>query len=72
MAVTLEQFGLDSLPPEDRLELLGLLWDSLGEGAFSPPDWHIHELERRLVAAEADPSAGVPWEEFKARWLSQS
>jgi putative addiction module component (TIGR02574 family) len=41
----------------------------LPEGTFSPPDWHIRELERRRAAAEADPSAGVPWEKFKRRWL---
>jgi putative addiction module component (TIGR02574 family) len=69
VAVTLEQFGLDRLPPGERLELLELLWDSLGEGTFSPPEWHLRELERRRAAAEADPSAGIPWEEFKARWL---
>ena len=71
MAVTLEQFGLDHLPPEDRLELLALLWDSLGDGTYSPPEWHIRELERRRAAAEANPSAGIPWEEFKTRWLGQ-
>lgn len=71
MPVTLEQFGLDRLAPEDRLELLELLWDSLAEGTFTPPDWHIRELERRHAAAEANPQAGVPWAEFKARWLEQ-
>jgi putative addiction module component (TIGR02574 family) len=69
MSVTLEQFGLDRLAPEARLELLGLLWDSLGEGTFSPPEWHIRELERRRAAAEADLSTGVPWAEWKSRWL---
>ena len=71
MSVTLEQFGLDRLAPESRLELLELLWDSLGEGASSPPEWHVRELERRRAAADADPTAGVPWSEFKARWLGQ-
>jgi putative addiction module component (TIGR02574 family) len=71
VAVTLEQFGLDGLPSEARLELLELLWDSLSEGIFSPPEWHIRELERRRAAAEANPSAGVPWEDFKAHWLGQ-
>lgn len=72
MSVTLEQFGLDCLTPEERLRLLELLWDSLSEGNFSPPEWHIRELEKRRTVAEADPNAGVPWAEFKARWLRQS
>ena len=69
--MTLEQFGLDRLAPDERLELLELLWDSLGEVPFSPPDWHIRELERRRAAADANPSAGVPWDKFKTRWLGQ-
>ncbi|MBX9580694.1 MAG: addiction module protein [Gemmataceae bacterium] len=71
MPVTLEQHGLDKLSPADRLELVGRLWDSLDAEAFVPPDWHIRELDKRRAAAEADPSAGVPWEEFKARWLGR-
>ncbi|MCE9563504.1 MAG: addiction module protein [Planctomycetes bacterium] len=69
--MSLEQFGLDRLTPEERLELLGLLWDSLGEGTFTPPDWHIRELERRRADAEANPSTGIPLEEYEARWLGQ-
>jgi len=38
VAVTLEQFGLDRLAPEERLELLELLWDSLGECTFTLPE----------------------------------
>jgi putative addiction module component (TIGR02574 family) len=69
--MTLEQFGLDRLAPEERLELLELLWDSLDDGTFRPPEWHIRELERRRAAAEANPSAGIPWEKFKGTWLGQ-
>jgi len=69
-AVTLEQFGLDRLSPDDQLELLGLLWDSLGEGTSIPPEWPIRELEHRRVAEE-DPPAGIPWEKFKSRWRGQ-
>ena len=72
MSVTLEQFGLDQLPREQRLELMELLWDSLGGGTFTPPDWHLRILEQRRAAADANPAAGVPWDEFKAHWLGGS
>ncbi|MGL6094872.1 MAG: addiction module protein [Fimbriiglobus sp.] len=68
MAVSLEQYGLDRLPPEDRLVLLGLLWDSL-DVPPPIPEWHIRELERRLADAEANPQPGIPWEEFKVEFL---
>jgi putative addiction module component (TIGR02574 family) len=71
MSVTLEQFGLDGLPPDDRLALAGLLWDSLEGETFTPPDWHVRELERRVAAADADPTAAIPWDEFKSSWLAQ-
>jgi putative addiction module component (TIGR02574 family) len=68
MTITLEQFGLDRLGPQERYRLIGLLWDSLPDDAhFTPPDWHIRELERRLAAADADPAAAEPWETVLAR-----
>ena len=39
------------------------IWDSLPDDAlYTPPDWHIQELERRLAAADANPGAAEPWE----------
>jgi putative addiction module component (TIGR02574 family) len=68
MGLTLEQFGIDRLSPEQRCELIGLIWDSLPEDVpFNPPDWHLRELERRIAAADADPSAAEPWEAVLAR-----
>lgn len=72
MAVTLEQFGLDQLPADDRLELVGLLWDSLGDGQFTPPEWHVRELESRIAEADANPDAAIPWGEFKVKWLGEA
>lgn len=69
MAISLQQFGLDQLSVEDRLELLGLLWVSLHEGESVIPQWHIEELERRIKAHNANPTAGVTWEEFKKQWV---
>jgi putative addiction module component (TIGR02574 family) len=68
MAMTLEQFGIDRLSPQERYELIGLIWDSLPDDApFAPPDWHLRELERRVAAADADPGAAEPWEAVLAR-----
>jgi len=69
----LEQFGIDRLGPDQRLELIGLIWDSLPDDApFVPPEWHLRELERRLAAADADPGAGEPWETVRARLSKKS
>jgi putative addiction module component (TIGR02574 family) len=72
--LTLEQFGLDALPPEDRLTLAGALWDSVYDALDQsplPPDVRA-ELERRLALADADPGRGTPWEQVRAaaraRW----
>lgn len=74
MPLTLEQFGLDTLSPDDRLALAGALWDSVYDAidrAPVPPELQA-ELERRLALADADPDRGIPWEqvraEARARW----
>lgn len=68
MEMTLEQFGIDRLSPQQRYELIALIWDSLPDDApFAPPDWHLRELERRLAAADANPGAAEPWETVLAR-----
>ena len=72
MNLTLEQFGIDRLTPQQRLELTGLIWDSLPSDAlFNPPDWHLRELEKRIAAADADPDAAEPWETVLARLSSR-
>ena len=68
MSQTLEELGIDKLTTTERLELIGLLWDSISDRELAPsvPDWHLRELERRRGEAEANPGAGIPWEEVKA------
>ena len=75
MPLTLEQFGLNALPPDDRLALAGALWESVYDAvdqAPVPPELQA-ELERRLALADADPNRGIPWEqvraEARARWV---
>jgi putative addiction module component (TIGR02574 family) len=72
MSLTLSQFGIDRLDAQQRVELIGLIWDSLPDDAtYTPPDWHIQALERRIAAADANPGAAEPWETVLAR-LSRS
>jgi putative addiction module component (TIGR02574 family) len=61
--MTLEQFGIDRLSSQQRYQLIQLIWDSLSdETPFTPPDWHLPELERRIAAADADAGAAEPWD----------
>jgi putative addiction module component (TIGR02574 family) len=65
----LEQLGIDRLGIDERLDLIGQIWDTI---ARAPAEWvmppsHAQELERRIAAADAEPDAAVPWEEVKAR-----
>ncbi len=68
MNITLEQLGIERLNPQEKLDLIGLIWDSLPDDVpFSPPDWHLRELERRIAAADANPGAAEPWDAVLAR-----
>lgn len=68
MLLTLQELGIDRMSREDRLRLLGEIWETLTpvtEGEI--PESHREELDHRLAAADADPAAGSPWEEVRAR-----
>src|SRR5437016_3963824 len=62
------------LTVQQRLELIGELWDSIPDSTDSLPipGWHREELERRLAAADADLEAAIPWEEVKRRLRGRS
>lgn len=55
------------LPPEDRLQLVERIWDSLAASAerVPVPDWHQAELDDRL--GDPDEQATVSWEEVQTR-----
>jgi putative addiction module component (TIGR02574 family) len=69
MSSSLSELDLTQLTVEQRLELIGLLWDSIPESteALPIPEWHRQELERRLAAAAASPELAIPWEEVRKR-----
>ena len=65
---------IDRLTVEQKLELIGRLWDSLpnsGEG-LPFPDWNRRELKERIADADANPGAMIPWEELRAELRGRS
>ncbi len=58
--------AIQNLPEDEKLELLGELWDSIDHTA-PVPDWHKEELDRRMATADAN--AFTSWSEAKARIL---
>ena len=68
MPSTLQELGIDRMNHQERLKLIGEIWDSLTPvDQLEIPESHREELDRRLAAADADPAAGRPWEEVRAR-----
>jgi putative addiction module component (TIGR02574 family) len=62
--------GIDQWSVDDRLRLIGQIWDSLPEPMGEIPEWHREILDERIAQADANPDSFIPWEEVRAR-LSQ-
>lgn len=57
---------IEELTVDERLTLLGRLWDSLLDAGPPPiPAWHLQEVRRRIAAADANPTASIPLEELR-------
>lgn len=53
---------VDSLSANERIELMGRLWDSLDPEVAAPTPTELGaELDRREGVADAAPDAGDPW-----------
>ena len=61
------QQGALQLPPEDRLEVVEAIWDSLEPDSISLPGWQKRLLDERIADAEANPEASAPWPEVRER-----
>ena len=72
MSRTLARADIEKLSIMERLELIGDIWDSISESdvATGIPDWHVRVLQQRRAAADAEPEAGAPWEEVRARLMT--
>ena len=65
----MDTIDIASLTPEQRLELLEQIWDSLAATPESVPitPAQRQELERRLDELDKNPEAGYTWDEVRAR-----
>ena len=61
------------LPVAERLRLIEEIWDSVVEIPEAVPltDWQRDELRKRLESYRANPEAGSPWADVKARILNR-
>ncbi len=67
--MSMPAIDINAMEPEERLRLIGDLWDSLSE---SPEDVALTpdqraELDRRLDRLESGKAKLVSWDELKAR-----
>lgn len=64
--MTSRPLPVDDLTAEERIELMGRLWDSLDPAGAAPiTEALAAELDRREAEADADPEAGQSWPEIK-------
>lgn len=62
-------YDFNRLSVSERIQLVEDLWDSIAASGADVPltAAEIQELDRRLDDLEANPGAGVPWDEVRAR-----
>lgn len=58
---------VSSLSPADRLELIGVVWETLSPDDLPVTDAEIALLDARLADMEAHPDDQSPWPEVRAR-----
>jgi putative addiction module component (TIGR02574 family) len=69
MSSDIHQLGIDSWSVEDKLRLIGEIWDSLEAAPMEIPEAHREILDQRLAEADANPSSFRTWEEVRERLL---
>jgi putative addiction module component (TIGR02574 family) len=69
---TLTLDDIDHLSADERLALIGRLWDSLTDTDLPLPDAQRVELENRLASFELERQRGVTWEDLKAELTARA
>ena len=69
MTQLLDKLNIRDLSIEERIQLVGEIWDSIEEEneVFELTDAQRDEIDRRLASLRANPDQVVSWEEIKAR-----
>jgi putative addiction module component (TIGR02574 family) len=65
--LTITRDEITRLSPEERLTLIGELWDSLDPADVPVTPTQRAELRRRLDSFEQDRSGGITWEQLRAQ-----
>jgi putative addiction module component (TIGR02574 family) len=66
------KLDISRLTPEERLRLIGDLWDSLDDrSGLALSEALADELEDRVAEAEKDPGGGRSWESIKKELLER-
>lgn len=74
MRELMQNLGIDPLNSQERLDLIGEIWDRLvdSDEPIVVPEWHQEILTQRLAAPETNPEAAIPWEVVIERLLAKS
>ncbi|HEV3386851.1 MAG TPA: addiction module protein [Gemmata sp.] len=73
MSVTLESLGITQMSIDDRIALVEEILDTISADQEKLPltDAQKAELDRRMAAYKANPTAVIPWEQIKAESLAR-
>ena len=72
MNATVKSLGIDRLGLEDRLALVGEIWDTITDSAALPlTPAQRAELERRISDDDATPDDTIAWEEIRDASLAR-
>jgi len=64
MMLMAETLDITKLTTEERLDLIGKLWDSLAPEDLRLTPGQEAELGRRMASFGTDANAAIPWEDF--------
>ncbi len=73
MLPTFDNVDFTQFSVEQRLNLIGRIWDSIDpeQNAIPVPAWHRELLEERMAAEAASPSKLTPWADLKRELLGE-